>query len=286
MFQSMIHNNETLPDVQKMQYLISILKDEARNVIGPPEVTGENYMKAWEMLKERFNDSSSIIQKHFRALFEMPVVQKENHLVIRRLLDDVLKHLRALERPIKHWDDLIVHMITSRLDHKTRRDWEVTIKKNEIPTLKHLIEFLAQHNKALEASARATHVGAASAGHEKGSHSKSTLVLNLTIARHKCVYCNKEDHAIYRCDEYLRLEVDRKIKEAKARNLLELSTKYIKPDNARWDRAVNVPTDNTLLHSKQPSTKRQEAAQEGSITDQEKVVATTVSSSNSVKQSK
>jgi len=97
MFQSMIDQNAALPDAQKMQYLISSLKGEARDVIGSLEVSNENYAEAWGMLRERYDDSTLIIQKHIRALFEMPAIVKENYLLLRRLLDNILKHLRALK---------------------------------------------------------------------------------------------------------------------------------------------------------------------------------------------
>jgi len=119
-----IDQNPILPNIQKMQYLISALKGEASDMIGSLEVSEENYAKAWAMLKERYDDSGLIIQKHVRALFEIPVMIKENHLSLRRLLDTVLKHLRALKalkRPTEHWDDLMVHLITSRLDQKMSR---------------------------------------------------------------------------------------------------------------------------------------------------------------------
>jgi len=60
MFQSMIDNNTSLPNIQKMQYLISSLKGEARDVIGLLEVSDENYIEAWEMLKDRYDDSGLI----------------------------------------------------------------------------------------------------------------------------------------------------------------------------------------------------------------------------------
>jgi len=68
MFQSMIDNNTLFPDIQKMQYLISALKAEARNVIGSLQVSDENYVEAWEMLKERYDDSCLIIQKHISSI--------------------------------------------------------------------------------------------------------------------------------------------------------------------------------------------------------------------------
>lgn len=70
------------------------------------------------MLRERYDDLGLIIQKHIRALFEIPVIVKENHILLRRLLDCILKHLRALKalkKLTEQWDDLI----TSRLDQKT-----------------------------------------------------------------------------------------------------------------------------------------------------------------------
>lgn len=105
MFQSMIDNNAALPDVQKMQYLLSALKGEAWDVISSLEVSDKNYNEVWEMLKERYNDSGFIIQKHIRTLFEIPVMVKENYQALRRMLDTVLEHLRALnalKRPTEH----------------------------------------------------------------------------------------------------------------------------------------------------------------------------------------
>jgi len=53
------------------------------------------------------------------------------------LLNSVLKHLRtlkALKRPTDHWDDLMMHLMTSCLDQKMSRVWEVTLKHGEVPT--------------------------------------------------------------------------------------------------------------------------------------------------------
>lgn len=56
MFQSMIHQNASLPPVQKMQYLILALKGEAYDIFSSLEASADNYHEAWEMLKERYDD--------------------------------------------------------------------------------------------------------------------------------------------------------------------------------------------------------------------------------------
>lgn len=60
MFQSMIHQNASLPPVQKMQYLILALKGEAYDIFSSLEASADNYHEAWEMLKERYDDWSRI----------------------------------------------------------------------------------------------------------------------------------------------------------------------------------------------------------------------------------
>lgn len=51
-------------------------------------------------------------------------MHKENYSQLRALLDDVCKYLRALkalERPVDLWDDLVIHLILSKLDITTKK---------------------------------------------------------------------------------------------------------------------------------------------------------------------
>jgi len=60
-------------------------------------------------------------------MFDAPTLTKENHGHLRELLDTMLKHfraLKALKRPTETWDDLIIHIITSKLDPTTGKAWE------------------------------------------------------------------------------------------------------------------------------------------------------------------
>ncbi|XP_018402188.1 PREDICTED: uncharacterized protein LOC108779298 [Cyphomyrmex costatus] len=218
MFHSMIHQNAALPDVQKMQYLVSALKDEAYDVISSLEPSAENYREAWQMLNERYDDPSLIISKHVKALFDLPHMSKDNHVVLRKLLDTVVKHIRALKalkRPIEHWDDLMLHIVTTRLDHATAREWETTIDRGSIPSFKQLITFLTQRCRALEASSRDQHSKIAS---EKSSQNKK-IAAHVVTTKNGCAYCHLENHSIYKCKDFLALQVDQRIKEAKTRKM-------------------------------------------------------------------
>jgi len=121
----MINANPDLSKIQKFHYLRSSLKGEAAEVIKAFEITTYNYDEAWELLIERYDNRRRIVQGHVRAMFELPPMHKENHSQLRALLDGVCKHLRtlkALERPVDSWDDLVIHLILSKLDTTTKKE--------------------------------------------------------------------------------------------------------------------------------------------------------------------
>jgi len=146
-------------------------------------------------------------------MFEIPIITKENHLLLRHLLD-VLKYLRALKalrRLTDYWDDLIVYLITSRLDQIELGN---TVKWDEASALKQLTDFLAQHCKALEALAHNTPNGITGSNQRKDTQAKGT-VANVATTDNRCAYCGKESHVIYKCTDYLQLNISDRIKEGK-----------------------------------------------------------------------
>lgn len=95
------------------------------------------------------------MSKHF--LGNQQMLTKENYFELRQLLDNMLKHVRALKamkRPTYQWDDLLIYLVSSRMDPITNKEWETTIKRSEIPTFNQLTDFLTQQCRALEASLR------------------------------------------------------------------------------------------------------------------------------------
>lgn len=63
MFLSMVHYNASLQKVQKLQYLKSLLKDEAIQLIRHIPITTENYEVAWEKLKSRYDKKNRIVNQ-------------------------------------------------------------------------------------------------------------------------------------------------------------------------------------------------------------------------------
>ncbi|KYQ53622.1 hypothetical protein ALC60_01863 [Trachymyrmex zeteki] len=68
-FDKLIHANASLSATQKFHYLRSSLKDKAAEIIKSFDITAENYLEAWKLLNERFDNKKRIVQTHVKAMF-------------------------------------------------------------------------------------------------------------------------------------------------------------------------------------------------------------------------
>lgn len=131
MFESLIHNNRDIGEIQKFHYLRAALEGSAAQVIHSIEFSATNYNIAWELLCQRYDNKSLLIHNHIKALFNLPNLNMESASDIRNLIDMFTKHLRSLEvlkQPISYWDTLVIFIITSKLDKLTARESEESKK--------------------------------------------------------------------------------------------------------------------------------------------------------------
>ncbi|XP_045195074.1 uncharacterized protein LOC123550710 [Mercenaria mercenaria] len=93
-FESAIHNNKKLSNVDKFNYLKSKLTGEARSSIAGNSLTNENYVVAIHVLQERFGDRQEAIDLHYKKIMDLspPRNTKEN---LRYFIDSIERHLRS-----------------------------------------------------------------------------------------------------------------------------------------------------------------------------------------------
>ena len=71
MFQSSVHNNPDLSDIDRFNYLHSLLDGLAANSISGLSLTSVNYAEAIAVLQKRFGNKQQVINKHMDALLEL-----------------------------------------------------------------------------------------------------------------------------------------------------------------------------------------------------------------------
>ncbi|CAK1579938.1 unnamed protein product [Parnassius mnemosyne] len=138
MFVSLIHENYTLSAVQKLHYLKSSLSGEPEVLLRNFATTSANYKEAWEQLTKRYNNKRYNCNAIMKTLFGQKNIQHESANSIRHLLDTTTSCLKALNNlniGTEQWDAVIIHLVVSKLDHESHRQWEnyISTASDELP---------------------------------------------------------------------------------------------------------------------------------------------------------
>ncbi|XP_011884052.1 PREDICTED: uncharacterized protein LOC105571188 [Vollenhovia emeryi] len=247
-FQSIIHTNESITAVQKLQYLKGCLKEDASTVIRSLEISALNYEVAWNLLKERYDHKSVIVQTHIRAIMELPCMNKENSAELRQIADGAMRHvhaLKALGRPTAHWDDLLIYILSNKLDARTSREWQSSLNTTDLPTLQTFTQFITRQCQMLEATGKIT---LNSKNNPRSQSSRQTACV--ATVNSKCGHCHGE-HSIYYCKEFLALAIPQRISEMRKRKICVnclRSTTHASNKCPSGNCKICKSKHNTLLH--------------------------------------
>lgn len=253
-FESLIHSNNKLVEIQKYHYLRASLQGSASQVIEALEFSSENYKVAWEAICNRFDNKNLLVYNHIKELFSMPMLTKEA-VSVRALVDSVAKHLRCLNIlniNTESWDPLLIYMMSTKLDRYTLSEWErQRANQVEFPTLNEMKEFLkrkADFLETLEHREQGVH----------GAKAKNSRGISLLTNEVRCNNCHAQ-HVIYDCPEFLKLSINQRIEKAKKERLCLNCLRTGHFANRCFLRPCKVcnKRHNSLLHNK-PDTKEQQ----------------------------
>lgn len=76
---------------------------------------------------------------HLQSFFNQQAIQSEDSVAIKKLNDnstEINRSLEVIEMPTEHWDAVIVHIMASKLDSESHKQWELKLTKDNIPTFK------------------------------------------------------------------------------------------------------------------------------------------------------
>ena len=123
-FESSIHKNECLSDVDKFNYLRGLIDEPAKSCIAGFSLTSANYNSAVDILKDRYGKKSAIQRAHMQKLMKIDRVRDERDVVsLRHLCDSVETHYRGLEAlgvDKDTYSSIVVPVILDRLPEAVR----------------------------------------------------------------------------------------------------------------------------------------------------------------------
>ena len=123
-FESAIHRNGTLSDIDKFTYLRGLLEEPAKSALGGFSLTSANYETAIELLKRRFGRQDVIQRAHINEMMNAnPVFNERETRRLRSLFDTVETNYRALEAfkvDVNTYSSIVVAAILNKLPEAVR----------------------------------------------------------------------------------------------------------------------------------------------------------------------
>uniref|UniRef100_A0A8D8QLF9 Uncharacterized protein n=1 Tax=Cacopsylla melanoneura TaxID=428564 RepID=A0A8D8QLF9_9HEMI len=213
-FKANVHSNQALPDSHKLQYLLSKLGGSALSVCAGIPPSNENYLVIYNALVDKYQDTRNLATHYLDNIlqFKASKVESANHLNI--FVDQIgasVAALKSLEIP-DLTEFLLFYLASSKLDDSTKRLFENSVKKGEMPNFKELLEFVQNQAKILSR----VHGGIVKA--ENVAQPKTKLVQynnkknvshSFVVKKNSCKMC-PGDHGLFKCNVFLNLSpVDR-----------------------------------------------------------------------------
>ena len=95
-FNSAIHSNTDLNDIDKFNYLHMYLEQSAANTISGLELNSANYHKAIKLLTNRFGNKQIIVRSYMGSLLKLRAVETMDLKKLISLYDHIEGSLRSL----------------------------------------------------------------------------------------------------------------------------------------------------------------------------------------------
>ncbi|GBM05052.1 hypothetical protein AVEN_60237-1 [Araneus ventricosus] len=219
LFKASVHKNENLTRSMKLQYLKGLLTGDVSRVIQSITISDANYLTAWTLLEDRFSNKRDQVFAHLKRFMSIPALQSDSASSVLNLIDTTYECVRSLQTlgyEVEQFAEVMfVYMLHQKLDASSKLWFEREFNKSkEIPSLKELLDFLKNYVCTSQSSRTSTNL-------KRNVYSKNTslVISNVKNSKPKCAFCNNDIHAIYKCEEFLKLSVDDKVLFLKQKSL-------------------------------------------------------------------
>ena len=123
-FESAVHENPELQNIDKFNYLKSLLGVSAAATIAGLPLTNDNYTAAIELLTKRFGNKQVIISSHMDRLLKLaPLGNTPDVRKLRGTYDKIEAHVRglqALDVPTQTYGSLLVPVLMTKIPEDIR----------------------------------------------------------------------------------------------------------------------------------------------------------------------
>ncbi|XP_044760769.1 uncharacterized protein LOC123318219 [Coccinella septempunctata] len=262
LFDTLVHGNDRLSEIEKFTYLISKVHGPPHALIRNLPIVSANYTVAYNALRDRYDNKRLRAVNSWKQLEGCPKLQKGDFKSLRYLLDtfsENLEVLRTMRYDVDSWCFILSNMLLDRLDPNTRREFEKGHASNEIPKYVDVRNYILAQCKALETFSLCTKAPGETPKNQSDTSrttqrnallSKTKRDVDKPIKSTRCSLCEGE-HSIHNCAEFLNINASERFQVTKQKRLCVncLSNKHTSsncPSKYRCRQCKG--THHTLLH--------------------------------------
>lgn len=205
LYNSVIHKNVTLCKLEKMQYLISLVKGSALKLIENLHLSENNYEIAYNLLLSKYQNQRILANMYLKQLFEFKGIVSDSATQLQSFLsvyDTNYEAIKALQ--LKNTADyMLFYRAISNLDSNTRQLFEAQLGSSDtLPTFKQLMAFVQTR---LKIKTLCSDVKPSNSSVKPKVMSQSLLTTNENIVI--CSFCNGS-HKSQECSLLLSTPVE------------------------------------------------------------------------------
>ncbi|GBO18769.1 hypothetical protein AVEN_12-1 [Araneus ventricosus] len=190
-FDSLITNNSTLNETQKLFYLRLLLKGDAELV----ETQKDTFNSLMKVLIDRYQNKRLIVSNHILNILNIENIHFESSKELRNLVDTINKSVRGLKLLELEGNELvqqiIINVVIQKVDKETREQYEMSLTTNELPNWDKFPAKTFASPRKYNGTHQQTRMKIRNYGKNRSFMRKST-------SKNICVLC-KGGHAINNC---------------------------------------------------------------------------------------
>ncbi|XP_054259469.1 uncharacterized protein LOC128984197 [Macrosteles quadrilineatus] len=249
LFDTSIHLNESISNVTKFQYLLSVLKNEPLNLVKAFSITSANYSIAYQLLRDRYHNTRRLTTLHLNKLIDLPDISSTSNKCLRTFLNLFYEHteaLKALDCDItSNSNPLLSTILLRKLDNDLLKQLEafrinIKCETHSLPEVVEIVKFLNQECNQMEDAVLHTKFAQSTNNHNSNFKPKSftskpsfiqaqkvTMVSTPTPSNQDnsknpfsfpCFVCSSTGHKVYACPSFLSLSSNERFKTVKDNN--------------------------------------------------------------------
>ncbi|GFU22600.1 DUF1758 domain-containing protein [Trichonephila clavipes] len=199
---SSIDSNESLTDIQKLQYLQNAVTSDASRLIKGFAITHENYKQAWETLLNRYDNQRELAFSQCKRFFSLKNVKptSESIWAMIDVCNEVLRNFKTLGLECNQLVELLlVFSLQDKLEDSIKVKWELTLEDKNFPSLNKFLSFLEKQARSLQ-GIKITPLNEKSNKVSHKPYSLKTTVENHNVSSCKfttsCRACKQRHHTV------------------------------------------------------------------------------------------